>query len=162
MGMTKLILLSALAVPGIWAQSHAACDLVHQDEANQLLGGEALEIKVGPLGCGYSVRARGIRLTITLVDVGSTVKDFWAGMKAQSAKRGFLVGDEPGMGAAAYAEMIKRSAQSSAGKAGFVVVKGETLLQIFVTDAAEKEDFAGKKETLDKLRPLAKKAAERI
>jgi hypothetical protein len=157
MGMTKLILLSALAVPGIWAQSHAACDLVHQ-----LLGGEALEIKVGPLGCGYSVRARGIRLTITLVDVGSTVKDFWAGMKAQSAKRGFLVGDEPGMGAAAYAEMIKRSAQSSAGKAGFVVVKGETLLQIFVTDAAEKEDFAGKKETLDKLRPLAKKAAERI
>jgi hypothetical protein len=107
------------------------------------------------------MRERGIRLTITLVDIGPTVKSFWDGMKAQSAKRGFLVGDKPGIGAA-YAEMIKRSAQNSSGKAGFVVVKGDTLLQIFVTDAAEKEDIAGKKETLDKLRPLAKKAADRI
>ncbi len=160
--MTKLILLSALAVPAIWAQSHVACDLVHQDEAIQLLGGAALQIKVGPLGCGYSLRARGVRLTITLVDIGPTVKDFWDGMKAQSAKRGFMAGDEPGMGSVAYAELIKRSAQSSAGKAGFVAVKGNTLMQIFVTDSAEKEDFAGRKETLDKLRPLAKKAADRI
>lgn len=160
--MTKLILLSALAVPAIWAQSHVACDLVHQEEANQLLGGTALQIKVGPLGCGYAVRARGVRLTITLVDIGATVKTYWDGMKAQSAKTGWLVGDEPGIGAAAYAELIKRGARGSAGKAGFVAVKGNTLMQIFVTDSAEKEDIAGTKETLDKLRPLAKKAADRI
>ncbi len=160
--MTKLILLSAFAVPAIWAQSRVACDLVHQDEANQLLGGPALQVKVGPLGCGYSLRPRGIRLTITLVDIGPTVKTYWDGMKSQSAQKGWMAGDEPGIGAAAYAELIKRSAQSSAGKAGFVAVKGNTLMQIFVTDSAEKEDFAGRKETLDKLRPLAKKAADRM
>jgi hypothetical protein len=108
------------------------------------------------------VRARGVRLTITLVDIGATVKTYWDGMKAQSAKTGWLVGDEPGIGAAAYAELIKRGARGSAGKAGFVAVKGNTLMQIFVTDSAEKEDIAGTKETLDKLRPLAKKAADRI
>jgi len=73
-----------------------------------------------------------------------------------------MVGDEAGMGSSAYAELIKRSAESSAGKCGFVVVKGGNVLQFFVTDDAEKQDIAGKKEMLDKLRPLALKAVARL
>jgi hypothetical protein len=36
------------------------------------------------------------------------------------------------------------------------------LITIFVTDSAEKQDIAGKKEMLDKLRPLAMKAVQRL
>jgi hypothetical protein len=36
------------------------------------------------------------------------------------------------------------------------------LITISVTDDAEKQDIAGKKEMLDKLRPLAQKAVQRL
>ena len=72
------------------------------------------------------------------------------------------MGDESGMGSNAFAELIKRSAESSAGKCGFVVVKGNKVLQIFVTDDASKGDIAGKKDMLDKLRPLARTAVQRL
>ena len=157
-----LILLSILAVPALFGQSRPACDLVTQDEANALLGGSANPLSMGAIGCGYSVRTLGVRLTITVTDWGTTTKEIWDGLKATSAKKNWMAGDEAGMGSYAYAEVIRRSVQSSAGKCGFVIVKGTKILQLFVTDSAEKQDIAGRKEMLDKLRPLARKAVQRL
>jgi hypothetical protein len=149
-------------VPALFGQSRPACDLVTQDEANALLGGSANKLSMGSVGCGYSVPMLGVRLTITVTDWGTTTKEIWDKLRADSAKRTWLVGEAAGMGSYAYAELIRRSAQSSAGKCGYVVVKGTKVFQIFVTDAAEKQDIAGRKEMLDKLRPVAQKAVQRL
>jgi len=155
-------LLSFLIVPALFGQTHSACDLVKQDEADALLGGSSRQIAVGTLGCSYGNRATGVKLTITTMDLGTSAKPTWDSMKAQTARSNWLVGDEAGMGSSAYAQLIKRSAESSAGKCGFVVVKGKNMFQIFLTDDSQKQDIAGKKEMLDKLRPLALKAVERL
>jgi len=156
------MLLPLLLAPTLFGQDRSACDLVTQDEANALLGGSANRLSMGALGCGYSVRALGVRLTIVATDWGASVKEVWDKSKATSVKGNWMSGDEVGMGSYAYAELIRRSAQSSAGKCGFVAVKGTKLIQVFVTDSAEKQDIAGKKEMLDKLRPLAQKAVQRL
>jgi len=157
-----LILLTLVLLPTLFGQNRSACDLVTQDEANALLGGSANKLSMGAIGCGYSVRTLGVRLTITVTDWGATTKSVWDMAKANSAKRQQMAGDEPGMGSYAFAELIRRSAQSSSGKCGFEAVKGTKLITISVTDDAEKQDIAGKKEMLDKLRPLAQKAAQRL
>jgi hypothetical protein len=162
MRVRTFTLYSFLLVPGLFGQTHSACDLVTQGEADGLLGGSTHQIAVGTLGCGYSNRAAGVKLSLVVMDLGVSAKQTWDGMKAQTAKAKWLVGDEQGMGSNAYAQLIKRSAESSAGKCGFVVVKGGNVFQIFVTDDAEKQDIAGKKEMLDKLRPLALKAVSRL
>jgi len=149
-------------VPTLFGQSRSACDLVTQDEANALLGGTANKLSMGAVGCGYSVRTLGVRLTITVTDWGTSTKSVWDMAKANSVKRQQMAGDEPGMGSYAFAELIRRSAQSSAGKCGFEAVKVTKLITISVTDDAEKQDIAGKKEMLDKLRPLAQKAVQRL
>ncbi len=159
---TITLLCFAFFSPALFGQTHAACDLVTQAEADALLGGGTHQIPVGKMGCGYSLRATGGNLTITVLDMGTAAKQTWDGLKSQVAAAHWLVGDEAGMGSAAYAELIKRSAESSAGKCGFVVVKGTNVFQIFVTDRADNVDIAGKKEMLDKLRPLAKKALDRL
>ncbi len=160
--MRTLILLCLLLAPALFGQSRSACDLVTQDEANALLGGSANKLAMGAVGCGYSVRTLGVRLTITVTDWGTSAKEVWDKSKTTSMKGNWMAGDEAGMGSYAYAELIRRSAQSSAGKCGFVAVKGTQVFQIFVTDDAEKQDIAGKKEMLDKLRPLAHKAVQRL
>jgi len=160
--MRTLVLLPLLLAPAIFGQSRGACDLVTQDEANALLGGSANKLSMGAIGCGYSMRALGVRLTITVTDWGASAKGVWDKSKETSTKGHWMAGDEAGMGSYAYAELIQRSAQSSAGKCGFVVVKGTKVLTVFVTDSAEKQDIAGRKEMLDKLRPLAQKAVNRL
>ena len=155
-------LFTFLLAPALFGQTHSACDLVTQGEADALLGGSSRQIAVGTLGCGYSYRAAGVRLSITVMNLDAAAKQTWDGLKDQTSKAKWMVGDEAGMGSSAYAELIKRSAESSAGKCGFVVVKGGNVLQFFVTDDAEKQDIAGKKEMLDKLRPLALKAVARL
>jgi hypothetical protein len=158
----NLTFLSVLLAPALFGQTHSACDLVAQGEADAFLGGASRQVAVGTLGCGYSVRATGASLTITVMDLGASAKATWDGLKSQTARSNWLVGDEAGMGSSAYAELIRRSAESSAGKCGFVVVKGGNVFQIFLTDDAGKQDIAGKKEMLDKLRPLAQKAVDRL
>ena len=152
----------ALLTPAVFGQTKAACDLVTQAEADSLLGGSTRQIPVGKLGCGYSYRASGLNLSITVMDLAGMAKQTWDGLKNQASTAHWLAGDEAGMGTSAYAQLIKRSAESSAGKCGFVVLKGNNVLQIFVTDRSENADLAGKKEMLDKLRPVAKKAVDRL
>jgi len=155
-------LFSFLLAPALFGQTHSACDLVTQGEADALLGGGTRQIAVGTLGCSYSYRATGAKLTVTVLDLGVSAKPTWDGLKDQTARAKWLAGEESGMGSNAYAQLIKRSADSSAGKCGFVVVKGGDVFQIFVTDDSEKQDIAGKKEMLDKLRPVALKAVARL
>ncbi|HXA52372.1 MAG TPA: hypothetical protein VNV86_18775 [Candidatus Acidoferrum sp.] len=131
-------------------------------EAASLLGGTTTTTAVGQLGCSYSNRAQGVRLTVTMMDLGTSAKQTWAGLKQQAGDAKWLVGDEPGMGSTAYAQLIRRSAESSTGKCGFVAVKRTRVIQMFLTDSADKEDIAGKKETLDRFRPLAHKVMERL
>ena len=159
---TYIFLPIFLLLPSLFGQGGSICDLVKQGEADALLGGSSKQLPVGNMGCGYSIRATGVRLTLTVQDMGTSAKAVWDGMKDQVKRANWLVGDEAGMGSNAYAQLIKRSADSSAGKSGFVVVKGSKVLQIFVTDDAEKADIAGKKDMLDKLRPLALKAVQRM
>jgi hypothetical protein len=158
--MTKLACIILLLAPMAFAEG--ICDLVKADEAVSLLGGTTTTTAVGQLGCSYSNRARGVRLTVTMMDLGTSAKQTWAGLKQQASDAKWLVGDEPGMGSTAYAQLIRRSAESSAGKCGFVAVKGTKVIQMFLTDSSDKEHVAGKKETLDKFRPLAHKVVERL
>lgn len=159
--MRKFVWTILLLAPSAFAQDDI-CGLVKLDEASALLGGTASQLAVGKLGCSYSNRARGVRLTITLMDLGGMAKQTWDGLKSKSANAKWLVGDEAGMGSNAYAELIRRSAESSAGKCGFVAVKGTKVIQMFISDSAEKEDVAGKKEMLDRFRPLAHKVVDRL
>jgi hypothetical protein len=129
-------------------------------EGASLLGGTTTTTAVGQLGCSYSNRAQGVRLTVTMMDLGTSAKQTWAGLKQQAGDAKWLVGDEPGMGS--YAQLIHCSAGSSTGKCGFVAVKRTRVIQMFLTDSADKEDIAGKKETLDRFRPLAHKVVERL
>ena len=133
-----------------------------QDEANALLGGSANQMRLGQDACVYSVRALGVKLAITVQDLGVSAKATWDGMKAQSVKAQRLAGDEAGMGANAYSEVSKRVDKDSSGQCGFVVLKGAKVIQVFVSDSAGKPDIAGKKEMLDKFRPLALKAVQRL
>ena len=112
--MTKLVWMLLLLAPSVC--SAGICDLVKPDEAASLLGGSPTSMAVGELGCSYSNRARGVRLTITMMDMGSMAKQTWDGLKTQAGTAKWLVGDESGMGSAAYAQLIRRSAESSAGK----------------------------------------------
>ena len=70
--------------------------------------------------------------------------------------------DEPGLGNAAYGELVKYSGADSGGKCGFVVIKGSKLIQFYVSDSGGKSSLAGRRETLDKLRPIAKRVIDRI
>jgi hypothetical protein len=159
--MTKLaFMILLLLVPAAFAEG--VCDLVKPGEASSLLGGTATTIAVGTLGCSYSNRGPGVRLTITVGDMGVSAKQTWDALKQQAGNAKWLVGDEPGMGSAAFAELIRRSPESSAGKCGFVALKGTKVIQMFVTDSAGKDDIAGKKEMLDRFRPVAHKVVERL
>ncbi|HEX3744564.1 MAG TPA: hypothetical protein VHW09_11560 [Bryobacteraceae bacterium] len=160
--MRKLILLSIVFLPSLFGQASSTCNLVKQDEADALMGGASRQVAVGNLGCGYSLRTAGLNLSITVMDMGTSAKTIWDSLKDEARRRNWLIGEEPGMGSDSFAELIKRSAESSAGKAGFVVLKGTKVLQIFVTDSAAKADIAGKKEMLDKMRPVAQKAVQRL
>jgi hypothetical protein len=137
------------------------CRVVDQKDAESLLG-PAKSMAVGSMGCSYSNRDKGVRMTITAMDMGASAKQIWEGMKKKSQSAGWLAGDESGIGTVAYAELIKRSKESSAGRAAFIVVKGGNVIQIVVTDSAEKDDIAGKKEMLDKLRPVAKRIVDKF
>jgi hypothetical protein len=162
MSVRTYLVLTFLLLPSLFGQNHTVCDLVKQDEADALLRGSSKQLAVTSMGCGYSNRANGLRLTITVMDLGNMANTTWDGMKSQAQKNNSLVGGEPGMGSNAYSQMIKRSAASSAGRCAFVAVKGTKVIQVVVTDEAEKDDLAGKKEMLDKLRPVAQKAVERL
>jgi hypothetical protein len=151
--------LAAFAVSGTFAQ---LCAKIDTRDANAILGGAAVPMSVGALGCSYSVREKGVRLTLTLSDEGTNARKIFDSLKRKTKAAGWLTGDESGMGDVAYGELIGQTAQNPAGKCGFVVVKGSKLIQIYVSDSGGKSDLAGRKDTLEKLRPIAKKATDRI
>ena len=150
--------LTAFGVSGAFAQF---CEKIDRRDADAILGGPAVPLSVGALGCSYSVREKGVRLTLTLSDEGGNAKAVFERLKQATRNAGWLVGDESGLGNAAYGQLIRRSSQV-AGKCGFVVMKGSKLIQFYVSDSAPKADLAGRKETLDKLRPIAKRVIDRI
>lgn len=158
--MKSILMLALLGGAVCWAQD--PCAPVAQADADALLGGVATKMAVGKMGCSFGVRAKGVRLTLTALDAGKMAQQTFDGMKGKSKASGWLAGEEAGMGEKAYAELIPRSAESAAGKAGFVVVKAGKVIQISVTDSAGKDDIAGKKAMLDQLRPVAKRIVEKL
>ena len=138
------------------------CDKIDTRDADAILGGAALPLSVGALGCSYSVREKGVRLTLTLSDEGANSRKIFETLKQKTKAAGWLVGDEAGLGNVAFGELIKRTAQTSAGKCGFVILKGNKLIQIYISDSAGRVDLAGRRDTLDRLRPIARKAVERL
>ena len=82
-------------------------------EAASLLGGTTTTTAVGQTGLQlFEPRAR--RAPHGHHD--GSAKQTWAGLKQQAGDAKWLVGEEPGMGSTAYAQLIRRSAGSSAGK----------------------------------------------
>jgi len=159
--MKRVAWVVLLFAPAAFAAG-GVCELVKPDEAAAILGGPVSSIPVGTLGCSYGNRARGLRLTVTVMAAGTMARQTWEGMRSSASSAKWLAGDERGMGTAAYAQLIRRNSESSAGKCGFVAIKGGKLVQMFISDSAEKEDVAGKKEMLDRFRPLAHKIVERL
>ena len=104
--MTRLACMILLLASAAFAEG--ICDLVKADEAASLLGGAVTATAVGQLGCSYANRARGVRLTVTMMDLGTSARQTWAGLKQQAGDAKWLMGDEPGMGSTAYAQLIRR------------------------------------------------------
>ena len=149
-----------MAASGGFAQ---LCDKIDAKDASAILGGSAVPLSVGALGCSYSVREKGVRLTLTLSDEGSNANKIFTSLRQKTKAAGWLMGDElMTIGFPAYGELIKRSATNPSGKCGFVVLKGSKLIQVYISDSGGMADLAGRKDTLDKLRPIAKKAVDRI
>src|SRR4051794_6626040 len=73
--MTKLACMILLLAPTAFAEG--ICDLVEADEAAALLGGTTTSTAVGQLGCSYSNRARGLRLTVTMMDLEVGTVSHW-------------------------------------------------------------------------------------
>ncbi|HEY3739296.1 MAG TPA: hypothetical protein VGL53_05605 [Bryobacteraceae bacterium] len=160
MTASRFVLLLFLAASAAFAQF---CDKIEQRDADSILGGAAMPMSLGSLGCSYSVRSKGVRLTLTMSDEGPGARKIYDGLKQKTRASGWLASDEPFMATtAAYGELIKSTPASPAGKCGFVVLKGSRLIQIYVSDSGGKTDLASRRETLDRLRPIAKRVVDQI
>ena len=157
----RTLLLAALLAPAALGQG-GLCGLVKPEEAATLLGAPGEPMAVGNTGCSYSNRARGLLLTLTVLELDGMARQTWDGLRNRSANARRLVSDEAGMGSIAYSELIRRGAQNAAGRCGFVVVKGGKVVQVFVSDSPTREDIAGKRAMLDRLRPIARKIVGRM
>ena len=155
----RLLLIFSLVALRAFAQF---CEKIDQRDADAILGGPAVPLGMGTIGCSYSVRGKGVRLTLTLSDEGASTRTLFDGLKQKTKSSGWLMADEPGLGNAAYGELVKYSGADSGGKCGFVVIKGSKLIQFYVSDSGGKSSLAGRRETLDKLRPIAKRVIDRI
>ena len=134
------------------------CDKIDQRDADAILGGSATPLGMGALGCSYSVRGKGARLTLTLSDEGANAKKSFDLLKRNTKSSGWFVSEELTLGVTAFSEWIKPSGPTSA-KAGFLVMKGSKLIQVYVTDSS---GTVARRETLDKLRPIARRVIDRI
>ena len=155
MTVRRLLLIFSLAGSAALAQY---CDKIDQRDADAILGGSAMPLSVGAHGCSYSVRGKGVRLTLMLSDEGATTKAKLDDRKKATKRSGWFIGEEAGLGGSAYSELIR----GTTGKCGFVVMKGSKLIEFYVSDSGGKSDLAGRRETLDKLRPIAKRVIDRI
>lgn len=144
------------------AASAQFCDMIEQRDADAILGGVAAPMSLGSLGCSYSVRSKGVRLTLTMSDEGPGARKVYDGLRQTTRASGWFAGDEPTMATAAYGELIKSTPKSPAGKCGFVILKGSRLIQIYVSDSGGKIDLASRRETLDRLRPIARRVIDHI
>lgn len=134
------------------------CDKIDQRDADMILGGQATPLGMGVIGCSYSVRGKGARLTLTLSDEGANAKKNFDLLKKNAKNPGWYVNDELTLGLTAFSEWIKASGPNAA-KVGFIVMKGSKLIQFYITDST---GTVGRRETLDKLRPIAKRVIDRI
>lgn len=152
----RLLLLFTLAASASFAQF---CDKFDQRDADGILGGPATPLGMGALGCSYSVRGKSARLTMTLSNQHATIQSDFDGLKKKTKASGWFTADEPGMGNAAFGEWIKPGPRNPSGKVGFVVMKGSVLILFYISDTGT---LASKRETLEKLRPIAKRVIDRI
>jgi hypothetical protein len=97
-----------------------------------------------------------------MMDAGPNARKTFDDMKQAARRGGWLVGDENGMGFLGFSELMKRSAKTPSAKGEFVFLKGNRIIEIYVSDSGGKQDFAERKDTLDRLRPIAKRAASKI
>ena len=152
----RLLLIFALSASASFAQY---CDKIDQRDADAILGGPATPLGLGALGCSYSVRGKSARLTLTLSDEGASIGKHFDGLRKETRSSGWLTGDEPTLGNGGFGEWIKPGSKSPSGKCGFVVMKGSKLILFYISDTGI---LASRRETLDKLRPIAKRVIDRI
>ena len=155
MTVRSFLLLFTLATSACFAQY---CDKIDQRDADLVLGGQATPLGMGVLGCSYSVRGKAARLTLTLSDEGANAKKSFETSRRAAKTSGWFVNDELMLGVTAFSEWIKPSGPAAA-KVGFIVMKGSKLIQFYVTDSS---GVVGRKETLEKLRPIARRVIDRI
>ena len=159
MPASRFLLIFSLAASVTFGQY---CDKIDQRDADAILGGPAMPLGMGALGCSYSVRGKGARLTLTLSDEGANIKKIFDGLKQKTRASGWLAGDEPSLGNGAFGEWVKPGGKSPTGKCGFIAMKGSKLIQFYISDSGGKGDVSSRRETLDKLRIIAKRVIDRI
>ena len=151
----RLLLVLALAASASFAQY---CDKIDPRDADQILGGQSMPLGLGPNGCSYSVRGKGARLTLTLSDESANAAQDFAILHHKAKSGGWLVADEQTLGLTAFSQWIKASGPNSA-KCGFIVKKGSKIIQFYITDST---GTVARRDTVDKLRPIAKRVIDRI
>ncbi len=154
--LSRLLLVFTLAASATFAQY---CDKFDQRQVDSILGGPATPLGMGALGCSYSVRGKSARLTMTISNQNATIQKDFSGLKQKTRASGWLTGDEPTLGNSGFGEWIKPGPKVPSGKIGFVITKGSWLILFYITDTGT---LASKKETMDKLRPIAKYVVDRI
>ena len=159
MTVRRLVILSTLAVINSSASFAQNCEKIEQRDADAILGGSATPLGLGAIGCSYSVRGKAARLTMTLGDEGANAKKTYESNRRTAKNAGWFVNDELlTLGYTSFSESIKPSGPTAA-KIGFIVMKGSKIIQFYITDSS---GTVVRRETLEKLRPIARRSLDRI
>jgi hypothetical protein len=153
--LAALLALSAVASP---AQTKGACSLITPDEAASVLGGKGEQHEVGPM-CIFVDKVHHLDLSVSTSTYGAKTQVLFEESRKGAAGQKALVKDETGFGAAAFSALYSGM---SGTESAITIFNGKMILTVSVRDDGGNNHVAGSAATLDKLRPVAKKAFGRL
>jgi hypothetical protein len=153
--LAALLVLGGVASP---AQTKGGCSLITPDEAASVLGGKGEQNEVGPM-CVFVDKVHHLALTVSNTTYGPKTQLVFDESRKGALGQKAVVKDETGFGVGAYSAVYSGM---SGTESAITALKGKVMLSVSVKDDGGNTHVAGSAATLDKLRPVAKKALDRL
>jgi len=153
--LTALLALGGVASP---AQTKGGCALITPDEAASVLGGKGEQNEVGPV-CVLVDKVHHLVLRVSSATYGSKTQLVFDESRKGAVGQKAVVKNETGVGGAVYSAVYSGM---SGTESAIVALKEKVMLSVSVRDDGGNTHVAGSAATLDKLRPVAKKALGRL
>ncbi len=155
-----IALAAVLALEGVAspAQTKGGCSLITPDEAASVLGGKGEQNEVGPV-CVFVDKVHHLVLRVSSVTYGSKTQLVFDESRKSAVGQKAVVKDEAGFDGTAYSAVYSGM---SGAESAIAALKGRVMLSVSVRDDGGNTHVAGSAATLDKLRPVAKKASDRL